>query len=101
MVEKKLMDYLIGLAGGLLIDKVVEYVYVTSGAYAASGNRSWDDIAEYYAGIALTNFKKELGLGFLTGTVTGAVLSQFDIWLGQVLPPKMSLATFPKKEKGD
>jgi|GEM_PF-4399082 len=93
MVEKKtIIDFALGLAGGLLMDKVAEYAYVASGAYAASGNLSYDDFALNMAGVGLTAYKKEIGLGFLTGVQAGWLLSTQGIWLGAVLPPKLSLS---------
>jgi len=76
---------LVGFGAGLLTDKVVEYAYVKSGLYEQLGHRSWDDLILNYAGVGLAYYRKELGLGFLTGVNTGLLLSFFDIWLGRVM----------------
>jgi hypothetical protein len=88
MVEKKtIIDFALGFAGGLLTDKVVEYLYVASGYYAKTG-QSYDDFALNMIGIGLTAYRKNIGLGFLTGVQTGWLLSAQKI----VIPVPAALA---------
>lgn len=80
-IDEPLIQFGLGVVGGLVIDKIAEYAYVTSGMYEASGRKSYDDLALNLAGIGLTAYKKNLGLGFLTGVQAGLFLSLQDISL--------------------
>jgi hypothetical protein len=96
MVEKTILDLALGFAGGIVADKVAEYLYVSSGAYEAAKRISWDDFALNMTGIGLTAYRKNIGLGFLAGVWTGWLLSVFGI----VIPtPPKSGAPFAAKTK--
>jgi hypothetical protein len=99
MVEKTILDFALGFAGGIVADKVAEYLYVSSGAYEAAGRISWDDFALNMTGIGLAAYRKNIGLGFLTGVWTGWLLSVFGIVIPTSAAPKASSAGKTRRVK--